>query len=61
MSPASSASAVESSSAWTVAERGSELNMASSPNMSPGRSSASVIVRPSVWSWVTRTEPERTT
>jgi hypothetical protein len=61
MSPDSSASADESSSAWTVADRTSELNIASSPNMSPGRSSASVIVRPSVWSWVTRTDPLRTT
>ena len=47
MSPARIASARVGSSASTLAERVSPPNIASSPKMSPGRSSASVITRPS--------------
>ena len=44
-----------------VAERVSPPHMASSPKMSPRRSSASVIARPSLWLRVTRAAPLRTT
>ena len=49
------------SSTSTLAERVSPPNIASSPKIAPGRSSASVITRPSEWRRVTRPEPERTT
>ena len=55
------ATARVSASASTVAERVSPPNMASSPKMSPGRSSASVMILPSEWRRVTRTVPERIT
>ena len=50
MSPLSSATSVVGSSASAVAERVSPPNMASSPKMAPGRSSASATVRPSMCS-----------
>jgi hypothetical protein len=45
----------------TVALRVSPPNMASSPKIAPGRSSVSVITRPSEWRRVTRAAPDRTT
>ena len=59
MSGPSSATAAVSSIASAVAERVSWRNIASSPNMSPARSSDSAIVRPSWWSRVSTTAPLR--
>ena len=61
MSPERTATSEVSSSASAVAERVSQPNMASSPNMAPVRSSASASVRPSMCSRRMLTEPLRTT
>ncbi len=61
MSPDSTATSAVGSSASAVAERVSLPNIASSPKISPGRSSASASVRPSMCSRRMLTEPERTT
>ena len=61
MSSARSATVLEASSASIVAERSSPLKSASSPNMSPDRSSVSAIVRPSPCVFVALNDPVRTT